>query len=83
MGERKEEREREKRNNEEENSVTIRAVKNLPKIASFDLQGKGKRLVSVVSVSGGCIAQRKHYCFPPSSPRFKSQLRRDFVLFTA
>ena len=27
---------------------------------------------------GGCIAQRNHSCFPPSSPGFKSWLRQDF-----
>ena len=30
---------------------------------------------------GGCVAQRKHSCFPPSSPRFESWLRRE--LFSA
>ena len=28
----------------------------------------------------GCIGQRKHFCFPPSSPRFESRLRQDFSL---
>ena len=27
---------------------------------------------------GSCIAQCKHSCFPPSSPRFESHLRQDF-----
>ena len=27
----------------------------------------------------GCVAQRKHSCFPPSSPRFESRLCRDFL----
>ena len=30
------------------------------------------------SCMGGCVAQRKHSCFPPSSPGFESQLCRDF-----
>ena len=29
----------------------------------------------------GCVAQRKHSCFPPSSPGFKSRLCRDFSLY--
>ena len=32
---------------------------------------------------GDCFAQRKHYCFPPSSLGFESRLRRDFFLFMA
>ena len=27
---------------------------------------------------GGCVAQRKHSCLPPSSPRFESRLYQDF-----
>ena len=29
---------------------------------------------------GGCVVQRKHSCFPPNSPGFKSQLRREIFL---
>ena len=29
---------------------------------------------------GGCIAQRKRSCFPPSSPRFESRHCQDFFL---
>ena len=27
----------------------------------------------------GCVAQRKHFCFPPSSPGYESQLCCDFI----
>ena len=27
----------------------------------------------------GCVAQRKHFCFPPSSPGYESRLCHDFI----
>ena len=43
-------------------------LKNLEHVITFCL----------ANFSGGCIAQRNHSCFPPSSPRSESRLCRDF-----
>ena len=34
--------------------------------------------LKIIQACLGCIAQRKHSCFPPSSPGFESCLYRDF-----
>ena len=37
-----------------------------------------KRLIKIIQAWGGCIAERKHSCFPPSSPGFESCLYQDY-----
>ena len=61
------------------NKIKRRKLKNFEatKLGSLSTLTHFKSL-KLVACWGVCIAQWKHSCFPPSSPRFKSWFRQDF-----